>query len=333
MDAPVIQPPFTNLQMELLKLFSLQLPEADLIAIRDLIAAYLLEKAFIQADLDWAEKGHATASFKTKNMTIQQFTTEFEMAIPHLRSYLLRITASVEDTEDIVQDTFIRASTKLDTFRGDSSVKTWIFSIASNIAKDNLRAKRRWPENVTDICREKALANPDYFPEIAHIMQTSTQAAFEVKEHITFCLTCIAKSLPLEQQICLLLKEIYDFKVAEIATIADTTEAMVKYYLHTSRAKMVHIYEGRCALINKEGACHQCSELNGIFNPTQDFEVEKNKIEFAKKANDPDRERLLALRFQIMKEIDPFLSNGSALQLHHLEHNKKIMENFSEKED
>ena len=266
-------------------------------------------------------------------MTTDQFTKEFETARPQLKSYLLRITASIEDTKDIVQDTFIKASLKLDSFRAESTVKTWIFTIASNIAKDNLRTKKRWPETVTDICREKALANPDYFPEIANIMQSSPQAAFEIKEHITFCLTCIAKSLPLEQQICLLLKEIYDFKVFEIAEILQTTEAMVKYYLHTSRSKMVNIFEGRCALINKEGICHQCSELNGIFNPKQDFEVEKNKIEFAKKANDPNREYLLDLRLRIMKEIDPFNSKGAALQLHHIQHNRDIMENYSEKVD
>ncbi len=57
-------------------------------------------------------------------MTIEQFTTEFELVRPQLKSYLLRITASVEDTEDIVQDTFIKASTKLDTFRAESTVKT-----------------------------------------------------------------------------------------------------------------------------------------------------------------------------------------------------------------
>jgi hypothetical protein len=137
--------------------------------------------------------------------------------------------------------------------------------------------------------------------------------------------------IPLEQQICLLLKEVYDFKVSEITEILQTTEAMVKYYLHTSRSKMVNIYEGRCALINKEGTCHQCSELNGIFNPKQDFEIEKNKIEFAKKANDPNREQLLDLRLQIMKEIDPFNSKNSPLQLHHIQHNRDIMENYSEK--
>lgn len=266
-------------------------------------------------------------------MTIEQFTKEFETARSQLKSYILRITASIEDTEDIVQDTFIKASTKIDTFRAESTVRTWIFAIASNIAKDNLRAKKRWPENVTDICREKALANPNYFPEIASLMQTSSQASFEIREHITFCLTCISKSLPLEQQICILLKEIYDFKVSEIVEILQTSEAMVKYYLHISRSKLVDIYEGRCALVNKEGACHQCSELNGIFNPKQNFEVEKNKIEFAKKANDPNREYLLDLRFQIMKEIDPFNSKGSDLQLHHIQHNRDIIEKYFKKND
>lgn len=265
-------------------------------------------------------------------MTIAEFTEEFERSRPHLKSYLIRITASKEDTEDIVQDTYIRASSAIDKFKGESTVKTWIFAIASNIAKDNLRAKKRWPETVTDICREKALSNPDYFPEIAQIMQTSPQAQFEIREHITFCLTCISKSLPLEQQICLFLKEVYDFKVTEISQILQTTEAMVKYYLHTARTKMVTIYEGRCALINKEGTCHQCSELNGIFNPKQNFEVEKNKIEFAKRASDPDREHLLDLRLKIMRDTDPYNSSGAELQLHHLQHNRKIMENFHKKE-
>lgn len=265
-------------------------------------------------------------------MTVEQLTNEFELARQQLKSYILRITASVEDAEDIVQDTFIKASQKLDSFRGDSSVKTWIFTIASNLAKDNLRAKKRWTENVTDICKAKAIANPAYFPAVMNIQATSPHGQFEVKEHITFCFTCISKSLPLEQQICILLKEVYDFKVSEITQILHTSEAMVKYYLHTSRAKMVNIFEGRCALINKEGTCHQCSELNGIFNPKQNFEIEKNKIEMARLLDSGDKEHLLNLRLQIVKEIDPFSSTGSDLQLHHLEHNRRIMENYSEKD-
>jgi RNA polymerase sigma-70 factor (ECF subfamily) len=266
-------------------------------------------------------------------MTIEQLTNEFELARPQLKSYILRITASVEDTEDIVQDTYIKASERIDTFRGESSVRTWFFTISSNLAKDNLRAKKRWVENVTDIGKASAIESPDYFPGAVNIQATSPHGQFEIKEHITFCLTCISKSLPLEQQICILLKEVYDFKIAEISRILDTTDAMVKYYLHTSRAKMISVFDGRCALINKEGVCHQCSELNGIFNPKQDFEIEKNKIELARVINKGDKEHLLDLRLQLMKEINPFSSNGSDLQLHHLEYNRRLMENYSKKDD
>jgi RNA polymerase sigma-70 factor (ECF subfamily) len=259
-------------------------------------------------------------------MTIEGLTHEFENSREKLKSYLFRITACVEDAEDIVQDTFIKALEKLDTFRGDSSLKTWLFTIASNLAKDNLRAQKRWTENVNDLAKAEALANPNYFSEMMYIQATSPHGQFEVKEHIAFCFTCVSKSLPLEQQLCIYLKEVYEFKISEITTILNTTEAMVKYYLHTGRTKMISIFDGRCALINKQGTCHQCSELNGIFNPKQNFEVEKNKIELAKAESRGDKFFLLDLRLQILKTIDPFNSSGSDFQIHHLENNRKIME-------
>jgi len=265
-------------------------------------------------------------------MTKEQFTKEFELVTGKLKSYILRITASVPDAEDIVQDTYIKASEKLDTFRGESSLNTWLFSIASNLAKDNLRARKRWVENVTDISREAALRDQKFFREAMNIHSTSPQGQFEIKEHITFCFTCITKSLPLEQQICVLLKEVYEFKVNEITQILGTTEAMVKYYLHTGRSKMINIFEGRCSLINKEGVCHQCTELNSIFNPKQKFHEEAAKIDMVKKAGLADKEHLFDLRLKVIQGIDPFNSNASTLQLHHLEHNRAVMEKYLEKD-
>lgn len=64
MTNPSIQPPFTNLQMELLKLFSRQLPDKDLLAIRDLIAQYLLERTFELADAAWEKRGYTVESFQ-----------------------------------------------------------------------------------------------------------------------------------------------------------------------------------------------------------------------------------------------------------------------------
>ncbi len=263
-------------------------------------------------------------------MTVEIFNQEFESIMGQLKSYILRITASVADTDDIVQDTYIKGLDKLDTFRAESSLKTWLFTIASNIAKDNLRAQKRWAENVTDLSREAALLDQHFFKEAMDIRMTSPQGHFEIKEHIAFCFTCISKSLPLEQQLCIFLKEVYEFKVAEIGEILNTSEAMVKYYLHTGRTKMISIFEGRCALINKNGACHQCSELNGIFNPMQKTQQEIMKIEMAKAAKKGDKEQLFDLRMSILREIDPFKSTASELQLHHLAFNTQVMEKYSE---
>lgn len=264
-------------------------------------------------------------------MTIELFNQEFESNLDQLKSFLVRITASVADAEDIAQDTYIKASEKINTFRGESTLKTWLFTIASNLAKDNLRAQKRWTENVTDITKAAALSNKQFFEEAMNIRATSPHGKFEAKEHIAFCFTCISKSLPLEQQLCIFLKEVYEFKVSEIESILGTTEAMVKYYLHTGRSKMITIFEGRCALINKQGVCHQCSELNGIFNPKQNTQEELMKIDLVKEAEKGDKEHLFDLRMQILREIDPFKSKASELQLHHLEHNRHVMEKYTEK--
>lgn len=264
-------------------------------------------------------------------MTVELLNQEFKDNIGQLKSFLVRITASVTDAEDIAQDTYIKAVEKINTFRGESTLKTWLFTIASNIAKDNLRAQKRWTENVTDITKAAALSNKQFFEEAMNIRMTSPHGQFEAKEHIAFCFTCISKSLPLEQQLCIFLKEVYEFKVQEITTILNTTEAMVKYYLHTGRSKMINIFEGRCALINKKGVCHQCSELNGIFNPKQNTQQELMKIDLVKEAEKGDKDHLFDLRMQILREIDPFKSKASELQLHHLEHNRHVMENYLEK--
>lgn len=89
---------------------------------------------------------------------------------------------------------------------------------------------------------------------------------------------------------------------------------------------MIDIYEGRCALINKNGVCHQCSELNGIFNPKQNAQEELMKLDLVKQATNKDKEHLFDLRMKILQETDPFESPAADLQLFHLEHNRQVME-------
>ena len=168
----------------------------------------------------------------------QNFVIAFEEFRPHLKSYLQRMTASPEDAQDLIQDTFIKAEKGLHSFEGKSTLKTWVFAIATNLAKNFMRSRKLWPENVTDIGKDAAVHSPDFMKGIMEVNHTSPQGAFEIREHINFCFTCIGKSLPLEQQVALLLKEIHDFKVAEVAEILEVTEGVAKHLLLDARKTM-----------------------------------------------------------------------------------------------
>lgn len=261
-------------------------------------------------------------------MNEQSFNEAYENCRPQLKSYILRMTTSLPETEDILQETYLKAHNNLDSFKGDSTIKTWMFTIASNLARDFLKDKKRWPENAPDIFKEAALSDQAFFGEQMQIRATSPHGNFEMKEHISLCFTCVSKSLPLEQQLVLLLKEVHGFKVKEIAAIIANTEAMVKYYLHVGRTKMEDVFDHRCSLINKKGVCHQCTELNGIFNPKQNAQEELVKIEMARDAEKKDKEALFDLRTKIVTDLDPFNSGASDLQLHHLQHNNEVMKKY-----
>ena len=269
---------------------------------------------------------HEQDPLRPSSLDIATLTAEFERCKGALKSYIVRITANKQEAEDITQETYIRAHKNVANFKGDSSVKTWLFAIAQNIARDHLRSLKRWPEAVGDICKDIAMKDPDFFREAMTIHATSAQAKFEIREHIAFCFTCVSRSLPLEQQLALMLKEVYAFTAKEIADIMETNEAMVKYYLHTGRGRMIDVFDKRCALINKEGTCHQCTELNGIFNPKQNAQEEAVKIQMVRDAKKQDKNHLFDLRMTVMQEIDPFTSPAAELQLHHLEFDRNVME-------
>jgi RNA polymerase sigma-70 factor (ECF subfamily) len=251
---------------------------------------------------------------------------EFSAYRPQLRSFLLRMTASREDTEDLLQDTFIRAAENLSSFQHRSSLKTWLFTIAGNLAKNWLRSQKRWPADAADRAKTASLSSPAIMQEFMNLRQSSPHGAFEIREHIDLCFTCIGKTLPIEEQLAVLLKEVYDFKVSEIAEILDKTEGVVKHLLGDGRHTMTAIFDERCSLISKKGICHQCSELNGLFNPGHDAQKELMKIELVKEAATKGRSALFDLRTQIVRAIDPFHSTGCELQLFHLQHVKNIVE-------
>lgn len=168
---------------------------------------------------------------------------------------------------------------------------------------------------------ELVLATPKLAKNIEQVAHSSPSrhsadgfGKYEISEHISTCFTCISKHLPIENQLTLLLKDVYAFSVKEIMLILDKTEGQVKYLLQSGRQTMTDIFDRRCALVNKNGICHQCSELNGWLNPKQEQQAAKMAIQMHREAATANKEELYALRTKLVSAIDPLKSAGHELQ-------------------
>lgn len=245
---------------------------------------------------------------------INAFQTLFSEFQNQLKSYLFRLVANRNDAEDLTHDTFIKAFEKLSTFKGEASLKTWVFQIATNLSYNYLQRQKRWTPDVSEMAKKLVLENPTLRNEIIKIHETSTDAKYDMKEHIDTCFTCISKNLPIENQIALMLKDVYDFSVSEICLILDKTEGIIKYLLQDGRKTMTDIFDNRCALVNKNGVCHQCSELNGWFNPKENQQQALMKLDLVKGSKKYDRDELYHIRTALVKAIDPLRSKGAELQ-------------------
>lgn len=256
---------------------------------------------------------------------INAFQSLFSGFQNHLKSYLYRLLANRNDAEDLTHDTFIKAFDKLSTFKGESSLKTWVFQIATHLAYNYLERRKRWVPDVKTQAKQLVLGNQKVYDDIVRVSQTSPHAVFDMKEHIDTCFTCMAKNLPIENQIALMLKDVYDFSVADVCLILDKTEGVIKYLLQDARKTMMDIFDNRCALINKNGVCNQCSELNGWFNPKQNQQEALMELDLVKGSKKFNREELFQLRTQLIKVIDPLRSKGADLQEVLLKCNRMVM--------
>lgn len=242
---------------------------------------------------------------------INAFQTLFAGFQNQLKSYLYRLLTDRNDVDDLTHDTFIRAFSRISTFNQDSSLKTWVFKIATNLAYDHLRKVKRWRADAQDRAADLAISSEEIRRVFWMVHDNSPAGAYEMKEHIDYCFTCISKTLPIENQVALILKDIYDFQVREICLILGKTEGVIKHLLNDARSIMTDIFEHRCALINKQGVCHQCSHINEIFNPKQNQQEQLMKLELVKASKKYNREELFALRTMLVKTIDPLHAAGA----------------------
>jgi RNA polymerase sigma-70 factor (ECF subfamily) len=259
-------------------------------------------------------------------MDTDQAAESFVELKPELLSFLFRLLAQRQDAEDILQETWIKVHDNIDSFRGDSSFKTWVFSIALNLARNHLDRQKRWEVNSQDYGAMLHTHSPEHWEKFRAEFDATPNRVYEIREHIAYCLNCINKTLPVEQQICLLLKEIYQFKIDEIVAISGLSLGKVKHAIANARKDMTRIFDARCSFVSKQGHCEQCTALKGILNPEHDAHIEANKLAMVRAQGHSDHAHLLDLRLELTRGVDPLNSANTRLTSYMLEQREAWVE-------
>ena len=163
-------------------------------------------------------------------MTPEEFGHRLEPYRRELLAHCYRMLGSVDDAEDAVQETNLRAWRSHGTFDGRSSLRVWLYRIATNAcltAVERRRAVTRsvpWLQPMPDALVTGEAPDP------------ATVAAG--RESLRLALVASLQYLPPRQRAVLILREVLDFPAAEVAAMLDTTTAAVKSTLQRARVRL-----------------------------------------------------------------------------------------------
>jgi RNA polymerase sigma-70 factor (ECF subfamily) len=147
---------------------------------------------------------------------------------PSLHRYCSRMTGSVMDGEDVVQEALFQAYRKLDTFDETRPLSAWLFRIAHNRCIDFLRRRQ--------VRQEAAVAAVQ--PDRVLPVDPPGRALGRAVEHLVL-------TLPPMERACVLLKDVFDYTLEEIAELVDSTVGGVKAALNRGRSKLAALPEPR----------------------------------------------------------------------------------------
>ena len=174
-----------------------------------------------------------------------------ELTEPHRRElhvHCYRILGSVQDAEDMVQETLLAAWRALETFEGRASLRSWLYRIATNRCLNALRASSRRPREVpamADPLEPTRHTEPVWLEPYPDVLlegipdhSAGPAARYDARESIELAFIVSLQGLPPQQRAVLVLRDVLGFRTAEIAGMLDTGEIAVKGALQRARATL-----------------------------------------------------------------------------------------------
>jgi RNA polymerase sigma-70 factor (ECF subfamily) len=155
-----------------------------------------------------------------------------------LHAHCYRMLGSLHDAEDALQDTLLRAWRALGRFEGRSSLRSWLYKIATNICLDVLarRPKRMLPMEHSPATDMSIDPTEPLLESIWIEPYPDAQLDYEQREGVELAFIAALQHLPATQRAVLILREVLGFSARETAEALETTVASVNSALQRARA-------------------------------------------------------------------------------------------------
>ena len=169
------------------------------------------------------------------------FGRHFERHRRELQVHCYRLTGSLNDAEDLTQETFLRAWRARNSFRGEGTLRAWLYRIATNACLDAVRTRRRpalerTPEATGDFEVTWLQPYPDELLEGLAAPDADPEAALVSKETIELAFIAAIQQLTAGQRAVLILRDVLGWRARDTATLLETSVASVNSSLQRARA-------------------------------------------------------------------------------------------------
>jgi RNA polymerase sigma-70 factor (ECF subfamily) len=184
-------------------------------------------------------------------VTETEFVQQAEPLRRELLAYCYRLSGSVHDAEDLVQEAMLRGWRSYDGFRGEASVRTWLYRIATNAFLSGKRRRRHLPSDLgppaTDVSLDALLDEEvawlEPLPDALVAVDPDPERKVVAGESLRLALTAALQRLPPRQRSALLLREALDYSAAEIGEVLGISGPAAKSLLQRARATLGAIDE------------------------------------------------------------------------------------------
>jgi RNA polymerase sigma-70 factor (TIGR02960 family) len=180
----------------------------------------------------------------TETLDETTFGARVEQHRRELRVHCYRMLGSFEESEDLVQETFLRAWRRRDTFEGRASLRAWLYRIATNACLDALDKRPRRPSPTGEVLWLQPY--PDELLDEMAADEPGPEAAAVSKETIELAFLVAIQHLPPLQRAALIVRDVLGFSARETASLLETSVPAVNSALQRARVAMgAHLPERR----------------------------------------------------------------------------------------